>query len=65
MGIKPAADPHGDFSWRKYEYYYLVPSYGGPQSPINGQVIRYADVLLMLAETYIQLGNWGAQSPWT
>jgi hypothetical protein len=38
-----------------------VSSYGGPQSPINGQVIRYADVLLMLAETYIQQGNTGSQ----
>jgi starch-binding outer membrane protein, SusD/RagB family len=56
-----AADPQGDFSWRKYEYYYLVPSYGGPQSPINAQVIRYADVLLMLAESYIQQGNSGSQ----
>ncbi len=56
-----AADPQGDYSYRKYEYYYLVPSYGGPASPINGQVIRYADVLLMLAETYIQQGNFGAQ----
>jgi starch-binding outer membrane protein, SusD/RagB family len=56
-----AADPQGDFSWRKYEYYNLVSSYGGPQSPINGQVIRYADVLLMLAETYIQQGITGGQ----
>jgi hypothetical protein len=56
-----AADPQGDYSWRKYEYYNTVASYGGPQSGINGQVIRYADVLLMLAETYIQQGNFGAQ----
>jgi starch-binding outer membrane protein, SusD/RagB family len=55
------ADPQGDYSFRKYEYYNLVPSYGGPASPINGQVIRYADVLLMLAESYIQQGNSGAQ----
>lgn len=56
-----AADPQGDYSWRKYEYYNLVPSYGGPASPINGQVIRYADVKLMLAEAYIQQGNSGNQ----
>jgi hypothetical protein len=56
-----AADPQGDYSWRKYEYYNQVASYGGPQSPINGQVIRYADVLLMLAESYIQQGNFGNQ----
>lgn len=46
----------GGYRWLKYEYYNLVPSFGGPQSSINGQVIRYADVLLMLAETYIQQG---------
>ena len=56
-----ASDPQGDYSWRKYEYYNLVPQYGGPQSGIDGQVIRYADVLLMLAESYIQQGNFGSQ----
>jgi hypothetical protein len=55
-----AADPQGDYSWRKYEYYDQVSSYGGPQSSINGQVIRFADVLLMLAETYIQQGDFGS-----
>jgi len=48
------------YRWLKYEYYNKVASYGGPQSGINGQVIRYADVLLMLAESYIQQGNTGA-----
>lgn len=48
------------YSFLKYQYYDKVKSYGGPQSGINGQVIRYADVLLMLAETYIQQGNTGA-----
>jgi len=52
-----AADPQGDYSWRKYEYYDMVSSYGGPQSPINGQIIRFADVLLMLAEAHIQQGD--------
>jgi starch-binding outer membrane protein, SusD/RagB family len=56
-----AADAQGDYSWKKYEYYDQVFSYGGPQSGINGQVIRYADVLLMLAEAYIQQGNTGGQ----
>ncbi|MEO6963606.1 MAG: RagB/SusD family nutrient uptake outer membrane protein [Puia sp.] len=51
-----ALDPQGDYSWRKYEYYDQVATYGGPGSAINAQVIRYADVLLMLAETYIQQG---------
>lgn len=55
------ADAQGDYSWRKYEYYNLVSSYGGPASAINGQVIRYADVLLMLAESYIQQGDFGSQ----
>ncbi len=54
-------DAQGDFKWKKYEYYDSVKTLNGPQSPINGQVIRYADVLLMLAETYIQLGNSGSQ----
>ena len=34
---------------------------GGTISGINGQVIRYADVLLMLAEAYIQQGNTGSE----
>lgn len=45
------------YEWLKYEYYNKQSSFGGPQSGINGQVIRYADVLLMLAEAYIQQGN--------
>jgi hypothetical protein len=49
------------YEWLKYEYYNKQSSFGGPQSGINGQVIRYADVLLMLAESYIQQGNTGAQ----
>jgi len=28
--------------------------YGGPQSNINTQIIRFEDVLLMLAESYIE-----------
>lgn len=54
-----ADDPQGYFVWKKYQYYNEVASYGGPQSSINGQVIRYADVLLMLAEAYIQQGKTG------
>jgi len=42
------------FSWRKYELYELRHNYGQPDSYINSQVIRYADVLLMLAESYIE-----------
>lgn len=55
------ADEQGDYKWKKYQYYNLVKTYGGPASPINAQVIRYADVLLMLAETYIQESNTGAE----
>jgi hypothetical protein len=54
-----ASDAQGDYKWKKYEYYNLVPLLNGPQSAINGQVIRYADVLLMLAEAYIQQGDFG------
>lgn len=42
------------FSWRKYELYESRHNYGQPDSYINSQVIRYADVLLMLAESYIE-----------
>ncbi len=44
----------GQKSFRKYEYYELIAKYNNPDSYINSQVIRYADVLLMLAEAYIQ-----------
>jgi starch-binding outer membrane protein, SusD/RagB family len=54
-----AADPQGDYRWKKYEYYHLVEKYGDPKSPINGQVIRLADVMLMLAEAQIQQNNTG------
>jgi len=46
--------------WLKYEYYDKQANIGGTYSGINGQVIRYADALLMLAEAYIQQGNTGA-----
>jgi starch-binding outer membrane protein, SusD/RagB family len=44
----------GQISWRKYEMYESRPFYGQPDSYINSQVIRYGDVLLMLAECYIE-----------
>lgn len=44
------------YRWLKYQYYNEVENYGGPQSGINSQVIRFADVKLMLAEAYIQQG---------
>lgn len=57
----PFTDANGGYRWRKYQYYEQTAQYGGPQSPINSVVIRYADVLLMLAETYIQQGNTGSE----
>jgi len=46
-----------DISWRKYQRYENIEKEGLPQSPINTQIIRYADVLLMLAESYIEGGS--------
>jgi len=60
---------YGDFqkegqkAWRKYEYYENVKSYGEPESAINGQVIRYADVLLMQAEALIESNQIPAALP--
>lgn len=59
----PFAESQGGYRWRKYQYYEEVKSYGGPASGINSLVIRYADVLLMLAETYIQEDNVEAGRP--
>lgn len=50
-------------SWRKYQRYEYMKSEGLPQSPINSQIIRYADVLLMLAEAYIENGQPGNALP--
>lgn len=44
----------GEISWRKYEMYEVRQTSGNPDSPINTQLIRYADVLLMLAECDIE-----------
>jgi starch-binding outer membrane protein, SusD/RagB family len=42
------------YNWRKYESYETKEFYGGPESNINSQVVRFADVLLMLAESQIE-----------
>jgi hypothetical protein len=42
------------YNWRKYESYETTEFYGGPHSNIDTQIIRYADVLLMLAESQIE-----------
>ena len=44
-------------SWRKYEPYESQQYTSAPMSGINTHVTRYADVLLMLAECYIELGT--------
>lgn len=41
------------YRWKKYEPYEEIEKINGPASDINSQVIRYADVLLMLAEAKI------------
>lgn len=47
--------------FRKYEQYEIKAKHGEPESEINTQVIRYADVLLMLAEAQIEQ-NKGADA---
>ena len=44
-------------SWRKYQNYYNRDNELFAQSGINHRVIRYADVLLMMAEVQNALGN--------
>ena len=43
--------------WRKYEPYEIQTNTVAPMSGINTHVMRYADVLLMLAESYIEQGT--------
>ena len=60
---RPVAYPFDTrgYRWLKYEYYDEQEKMGGTKSGINGQVIRYADALLLLAEAYIQQGNTGTE----
>ena len=46
-------------SWRKYSLLYKIDN-GYAQSAINMRIMRYADVLLMLAECENELGNLAA-----
>ena len=50
-------DKSNGYRFRKYEPYETVEQSTQPQSNVNSQVIRYADVLLMLAESYINSGK--------
>ena len=59
-GIIPYPFSTRGYRWLKYEYYDEQPQMDDTKSGINGQVIRYADVLLMLAEAYIQQGITGS-----
>lgn len=53
----PASIPLGRrAAWKKYSQYYKQPS-SDTQSGINFDIIRYADVLLMMAEVENELGN--------
>jgi tetratricopeptide (TPR) repeat protein len=45
--------------WRKYQNYYKQVTEIGEASGINMKIIRYADVLLMMAECEANLGNLG------
>jgi len=53
-------DKYARRGWKKYQNYYKASSEGavaGNQSGINMKVIRYADVILMMAECQANLGN--------
>lgn len=52
-----------NYSWRKYSTYERERELGVPKSGINSQVIRYADALLMLAESYIEKGQMNNALP--
>ena len=43
--------------WRKYQHYEDSENEWQPESDTNSQVIRYADILLMLAESHIEEGS--------
>ncbi len=45
------------YRFRKYHHYEAKEKEEQPQSNINSQVVRYADVLLMLAEAYVEQGQ--------
>jgi len=55
-GVNPTV-PDDLPSWRKYQNYYNRENEVNQQSGINHRVLRYADVLLMMAEVQNALGN--------
>jgi len=54
IGIYPLSS---GLRWRKYQNYERKPKENAPEASNNGKVIRYSDVLLMLAETQINNGK--------
>ncbi len=59
----PFTELQGQVSWRKYGNYEKAAKLDLPVSEINAQVIRYADVLLMLAESLVMQGNTAGALP--
>jgi len=57
-GVNPTT-PDDMPSWRKYQQHYRQES-DNTRSPINFNYMRYADVLLMLAEAKAETGDIGA-----
>jgi len=53
----PFAENGNGYRWRKYEPYEYKLKSEQPDSDINSSIIRYADVLLMLSEAYINSGR--------
>ena len=51
-------------SWKKYNRYETREKEGQPVSDINTQLIRYADVLLMIAEAYIYQDKFAEAMPY-
>ena len=51
-------------SWKKYNRYETLVNESIPDSDINTQLIRYADVLLMIAECHIFMDNYAAALPY-
>ncbi len=63
-GAKPYPfNASNGYRWRKYSNYEFKENEEFPQSEINSQIVRYADVLLMLAEAQIEQGNVAAALP--
>lgn len=58
--VQPYPFEEKGYSYKKYQYYEIREKEGVPQSTLNNRYLRYADVLLQMAECEIQAGNDGA-----